>query len=77
MSKMFVMVNALWATCPNRNREAAAKNKTAPLAGLNQLWSFLLTRYVQGGPHGKVSILLKTLTLHSAEATCASTAAVL
>lgn len=66
-----------WPICPNINRKAAVKNKTVPLAGLNQLRSFLLTRYVQGGLHGQVSILLKTVTLHSAEAACASTGAVL
>lgn len=64
-----------WPTCPSANRKAAVKNRTAPLAGLDQLRSFLLTRYVQGGLHGKVSILLKTVTLHSAEAMGASTAA--
>lgn len=45
-------------------QRAAVKNKTVPLARLYQLRGFLLTRYVQGGLHGKMSILLKAVTLH-------------
>lgn len=62
MSKMLVIVNAFMAYVSQQR--AAVKNKTAPLARLYQLRGFLLTRYVQGGLHGKVSILLKAVTPH-------------